>query len=708
MRLQSKLLLLVFSSLFIPIIIIIIIAGSYIIKSNIETQHNSLNEISNRIIKQLAYVELDHSSYLSTLSISNFIKDKLWNYYNKTYSVNSENYNKDLDELSNDLSKLLYEKSIDAIALYIYNNKKYDNFITLGNPKKMPVEINDNLEGFAKKYNNFIYYDGIYLNTVRKLEYMDEVYGLIILQKGFDILFFSDIQNNKNVGLALNVNNDYLFSSLPDIDSYKINGSSDKKFYYDSYLSDNTIYNIVIYRLVFNNQLESFLIVGAPGNVFLQKSSKTILIITIISLVLIFIASISFYLFGLYIIRSLNLILKATKKIGLGNFTINLPMKRNDEIGELSKEFNNMAALLNDKTRDLEEKNKRLKLLNIYIDAVFQSLLLETFVIDVENNIILANQSAIKTYNIKNKINETNIFSIPLFNANKRNLTVQIKKVIKYEKPINVKELTFNNKIYSIEFFPVKSLENEVMSIIIIIIDITEQIMMEKALVQSEKLAATGYLASGIAHEINNPMGIILNYVQLLTTGKLTKDEEKEFFSRIESEVKRINILVEKLLNFSKEENMSFKLVNISDLTKQVFQLFEPKFTKKKIKTFFYSTANNDLILGNVDSLKQVLFNIINNAIQSIHHENGNIEINISKKDKKIYIIIKDNGEGIDKETQKKIFMPFFSTKSETSYGLGLSLSQKIIKKHNGDIIIDSEKSVGTTITLLFPVGETK
>ena len=70
-----------------------------------------------------------------------------------------------------------------------------------------------------------------------------------------------------------------------------------------------------------------------------------------------------------------------------------------------------------------------------------------------------------------------------------------------------------------------------------------------------------------------------------------------------------------------------------------------------------------------------------------------------------VQILFKEN---YDKEAQKKIFMPFFSTKPDSGYGLGLSLSQKIIKKHNGDIIIDSEKSIGTTITLLFPVGATK
>lgn len=708
MRLKKKLLLFIIISLFIPMIIVIIISGSFILKSSIESQHQFLKGILSRIISRIKSIESDHWSYISTLSISNFFRKTLWKYYKKEEKINTDTYQLDKKNLNNDLEKILYEEAIDGISIFYKEDNKYVKFTEIGKQIEMPdVIIPEESQKDFKKFNYFLYYDGIYLNTIRTAKFLGEDYALIILQKGFDIIYLSKMRGNENVGVALYSNNKYLFYSLPDIDSYKINKNSiDGQYYYDSYYSGNVLYNIVLYKTVFANWIEAYFIVGASGNIFLQKGTKTIVLISFLSLILIFIASMAFYSFGLYLIKSLGILLNATKTIKGGDFSIKIPLKRNDEIGELSKEFNKMTLMLKEKTEDLKIKNKRLQLLNYYIDAVFHSLLLNTFVIDDDFNIILVNQSAIEALRLSEDYTLKSIFLISFFKQFEGILKKYFKKVLKNNKSLGLNELSYKDKVYSLEFHPVDSADLDLRGIIIIVIDVTERFVMEKALVKSEKLAATGFLAAGIAHEINNPLGIILNYFQLLASGKLTNKEEKEFFLRIESEIKRVNNLVEKLLSFSKDDSITLKLINITELARQVYHLFNPKFTHKKIKTEFSTLSDNYFIMGNTDALKQVLFNILNNAVQSIYNDKGFIKMQLSNNFNSILIKVIDNGEGIDKEVQKQIFQPFFTTKSSNNFGLGLSLSNNIMKKHNGKITIKSKKSEGSTITLYFPKGE--
>lgn len=224
------------------------------------------------------------------------------------------------------------------------------------------------------------------------------------------------------------------------------------------------------------------------------------------------------------------------------------------------------------------------------------------------------------------------------------------------------------------------------------------------SLIRSGKLAAVGQFSAGIAHEIGNPMSVILNHVQLMQSGYLSEEENTEYLNRMEDEVRRVNMMILKLLNFSKDENRKMLSLDVNLLIEDVIALFMPKFKRKNVRTLYRNKTESAVISGNRDSLKQVLYNLLNNAVEAIKESGGHIDIVLRENKGHVCIEISDDGIGMDDRTIEKIFDPFFSGKGGSNTGLGLGLSEKIIQQHQGTIDIKSELGKGSRFTLRFPI----
>jgi len=444
------------------------------------------------------------------------------------------------------------------------------------------------------------------------------------------------------------------------------------------------------------------LMISAESNSFFKQSWRVLVQLFLIAIVCILIPIIFLFFYGTRLIGSILTLVGAVRSVSRGNYEYRINVKRKDEIGSLLDSFNDMTTALKENTDRLEEKNKELTILNYFIDSVFNSLLINTLVIDEDYNILMFNQSAKSNLRFTKNADSMSLFSLPLIKNKKENIKGIIDFVFKEQKQYNIPEVKNNRKIYSLDFFPVLKTEIENNIIILLITDITEQITMEKALIRSEKLASIGQLAAGFAHEIGNPMGIILNHVQLLGTGKLDKQEEQKFIERIESEVKRINKLMEKMLLFSRNETLNVEKISMKDFVFEVIELFRPKFDRKGIKVNIENHANDTFIYCDKDALKQVFFNVLNNAFQAINDENGKINVCLRENKKYLLVDIEDNGIGMSQNTIEQIFDPFFSKKASQSTGLGLYLSLRIMKKHKGDIKVKSKITQGTVISLEF------
>ncbi len=223
----------------------------------------------------------------------------------------------------------------------------------------------------------------------------------------------------------------------------------------------------------------------------------------------------------------------------------------------------------------------------------------------------------------------------------------------------------------------------------------------QEQLVQSAKLAAIGELASNVAHEINNPLTSILGYTELM------KDEDelstlKKDLEIIEKESLRAREIVKQLLEFSRRRPLNMREINVNDVVRDVVPLVV---NQAKMSGVAITQELNDvpMTLGDTNQLKQVLVNLMNNAIFAMP-EGGKLSISTQHEDQTLLIHVRDTGSGIPDEVLPRIFEPFFSTKKEKGTGLGLSISYSIIQNHGGNLTAKSVQNEGSTFTITLPV----
>ena len=236
--------------------------------------------------------------------------------------------------------------------------------------------------------------------------------------------------------------------------------------------------------------------------------------------------------------------------------------------------------------------------------------------------------------------------------------------------------------------------------------DMTEQKRMEAMLRQSDKLSAIGQLAAGVAHEVNNPLGIILGFAQSLVKRVNDKDPVFMPLHTIEREALRCKNLVQNLLVFSRTSKPEQR--ETLDLNKVVTDSMVLLAAQAKTRSVELVSAMHQLPLtapANRTNIQQVLINLGNNAMDSMP-EGGKLTISTAQRGASAEIRVADTGAGIAPEIMKKIFDPFFTTKEVgKGTGLGLSLVYEIIRGHDGSIEVESEPGEGTVFTVLLPLA---
>ncbi|PIS46281.1 MAG: hypothetical protein COT22_00825 [Ignavibacteria bacterium CG08_land_8_20_14_0_20_37_9] len=239
----------------------------------------------------------------------------------------------------------------------------------------------------------------------------------------------------------------------------------------------------------------------------------------------------------------------------------------------------------------------------------------------------------------------------------------------------------------------------------VIIKDVSIVKQLQQQIDQSEKLAVIGQLAAGIAHEIGNPLASISSLVQLIQ--RKNKDENLgEQLVLIKENIDRISKIVRELVDFSRPPSYEKITIQITDIVKTAVGIV--KYDKRVKKVNFETEFDPNIPFVKVvpDQVLQVFVNILINALDAIDGT-GNVFVKTYHNDENIFISITDNGCGMDSETALKIFDPFFTTKNVgKGTGLGLSVSYSIIKKLNGEILVESEVSKGSTFFIRIPRDE--
>jgi len=238
--------------------------------------------------------------------------------------------------------------------------------------------------------------------------------------------------------------------------------------------------------------------------------------------------------------------------------------------------------------------------------------------------------------------------------------------------------------------------------------DITEKRKMEERLLQAEKLRAVGEISSGVAHNFNNALTIILGNAQLLLYS--AEDEEsREALKTIEKVAKDSSRTVRRLMEFTRKEiHKELFTLDLNAVIKESIEMTKPKWRDEVQGKGIPIDVVLGLgpvppVAGIASEMREVITNMIFNAIEAMP-EGGRLEIRTFLKGSKAYVQILDTGVGMTDEVRKKVFEPFFTTKSFSNTGLGLSMSYGIVKRFGGNIEVESKVGEGTTFTIHFPV----
>ena len=242
----------------------------------------------------------------------------------------------------------------------------------------------------------------------------------------------------------------------------------------------------------------------------------------------------------------------------------------------------------------------------------------------------------------------------------------------------------------------------------------------QKEIIRAEKLASVGRLASGIAHEIGNPISIIMGYLDLLKQDDLTDTEKKEFVERTENEIDRMDTVIRQLLDLSRPSNGDIAAVSVHEIIEDITNIAKVQPLMAEITIELLLFAENDTVMADPNQLRQVFLNIMMNAADAISSSESEISgkliiksetlikrkagssENYSSTLKLMYI---DNGPGISDENLGIIFDPFYTTKEPgKGTGLGLSVCYMIIEGMGGRIEASSEEKKGTTVTIFLPL----
>jgi two-component system, sporulation sensor kinase E len=231
--------------------------------------------------------------------------------------------------------------------------------------------------------------------------------------------------------------------------------------------------------------------------------------------------------------------------------------------------------------------------------------------------------------------------------------------------------------------------------------DVSESKRAEEMLIRSEKLSVVGQLAAGVAHEIRNPLTSLRGFVQLLDS-RITG--YKSYFDIMIEELDRINFIVSEFLVIAKPQSVQFLPKSIERIMQNTVALLNAQALINNVQITMNVDGDTALVNCDENQIKQVFINVLNNAIDAMP-QGGNLLVQVKRHDERhIAFHCTDQGCGIPEDRIPRLGEPFYTTK-EKGTGLGLMVSFKIIENHRGQLQIQSELNVGTTVSIYFPVA---
>lgn len=412
--------------------------------------------------------------------------------------------------------------------------------------------------------------------------------------------------------------------------------------------------------------------------------------------------------------KPLNTLQAATRRV-----TVNpnlpsdfpLPVTTNNEAGELTASVNSMVS-------ELEERRRGLMRILALLDSMLQNAPIGFAFFDRDLRYVRVNDflASLHDLPIEDHLGRkpTDVYPTSVGEPKVR----YIEEVFRTGRAVRSVELSGElrhdpgiQRTWVMHFYPVRATADEVDSVGVIVVEITERLRSEEALRRTEKLAATGRLAASIAHEINNPLEAITNILYLLETHEPLDEVASQLVSTGQAELARVSEITQQMLRFHRQASSAAE-INVSEVLESLLHLYETRIRSASISVAT-KLAPVASVHGFGGELRQVFANLIGNAIDAMPHggtlrvaahldrgsdANGEVCTGV-----RVFVI--DTGIGMSEETRKRMFEAFFTTKEATGTGLGLWVSEEIIKKHRGVVRVRSRhgQNSGTAFMVFIP-----
>ena len=395
-----------------------------------------------------------------------------------------------------------------------------------------------------------------------------------------------------------------------------------------------------------------------------------------------------------------------------------------DELGHLAAAFNHMAAELARQRAALENANAELRRglgeladLKGYTDNILASLTSGIVTVDLEGRVVTLNPAAeLMTGFFAGEV--AGRYCSEVF-AQTPELAELLMETLANRTPVLGTTLTLRRRggrglPVELGVSPLRGSEGKELGVIGVFRDLTRVHQLEERLRRSDRLAAVGELAAGLAHEIKNPLTSLLTFSRRLTRAFEDADFRTKFQTVVPRELERINGIVEGLLELARPARLAFKPLRVSALLERTVELYGTRIEAQRIEVQRQYASDLPTIWADHEALYQALVNLVTNALDAMPN-GGRLVLRAGWNDaeglrharaggpRRVAIEIEDSGVGIKAGVADRIFMPFFSTK-DGGTGLGLAVTHKIVDDHGGSLDVRSTPGVGTTFRLVLPL----
>lgn len=460
------------------------------------------------------------------------------------------------------------------------------------------------------------------------------------------------------------------------------------------------------------------LFVGVPKKKFDTLQNENIKAIISTSLIALFMASAVASFITYMITRPIKALKDKAKLISAGDLNVRtgFPTGGNDEIADLARTFREMVKNLREKDERIRVSQDKLSQQKNLVESIINSLPYCLYVLERNMSIAAWNRHAQRPCPICKCAPGVDSYDENFIrhlddDELRSGLKDVIESVFKTRKPRHLDQKLSrggageNDIFLRTSIFPILSEGgNSADYVVWMAEDITEMKEMEASVISSEKLAAVGQLAAGVAHEVNNPLGGILNCLYNFKNKNLSAERKAEYLDFMEDGITRVQNIVRQLLDFSQQHTPELGLTDMNRMIEGMVPLFHHSIKGRDIRLVTNLGEGLPAILADKHQMEQILVNLILNAIQSVENE-GLVEISTSFEGGWYRITVEDNGCGIQPEHLSRIFDPFFTTKGVgKGTGLGLSVSRGIIERHRGRIEVESHLGKGTVFKVYLPL----